>query len=55
VDFTPVELSAPVKAFSEAPVGSEFSIEIRAKGPAYLRWRDDSILKNIEVGKLTQS
>jgi hypothetical protein len=55
VEFSPAEISDAVKAFSEAPVGSEFSIEIRAKGPAYLRWRDESVLKHIEVGKLTQS
>jgi hypothetical protein len=49
VEFTPAGVSAAVKAFSEAPTGSEFSIEITAKGSAYLRWRDDSILKNIEL------
>jgi hypothetical protein len=55
MEFIPIETSVDVNAFSEAPIGSEFSIEITAKGPAFLRWRDDSILKNIEVGKLTQS
>ena len=44
-----------MKSFCETPIGSEVSIEITAKGPAHLRWRDDSILKNIEVGKLAQS
>ena len=44
-----------MKAFSEASIGSEFSIEITAKGPAFLRWKEDLILKNIEVGKLAQS
>jgi hypothetical protein len=54
MEFTPTEVSAAVKAFSETPIGSEFNIEIKAKGPAHLRWRDDSILKNMDVGKLTQ-
>jgi hypothetical protein len=55
VEFTPADIGAAVKTFSEAPVGSELNIVIAPKGPAHLRWRDDSILKNIEVGKLTQS
>lgn len=55
VEFTPADIGAAVKTFSEAPVGSELSIAIAPKGPAHLRWRDDSILKNIEVGKLTRS
>jgi hypothetical protein len=43
------------KAFSEATIGSEFKIEVIAKAPAHLRWRKDSDLKNIEVGKLAHS
>jgi hypothetical protein len=55
VEFNPAEVGVAVKAFSEASIGSEFSIEITAKGPAFLRWKEDLILKNIEVGKLAQS
>lgn len=54
VEFTPADVDAAVKAFSEAPIGSEFGIEITATGAAFLCWRDDSNLKNIEVGKLMQ-
>jgi hypothetical protein len=53
VEFTPTIPSADLKAFNEARTGSEFNIEITAKGPAFLRWRDDSALKNIEVGTLS--
>jgi hypothetical protein len=55
LEFTPARPSANLKEFVEAPMGSEFSIEVTAKGPASLRWREDSVLKNIEVGSLTQS
>ncbi len=54
VEFSPAKVDVAVKAFSETRSGSEFDIEIEARGPAYLCWRDDSILKNIEIGKLTQ-
>jgi hypothetical protein len=55
VEFTPADVSAAMRVFSEAPIGTELSVEITAKSPVRLRWRDDSILKDIEVGKLAQS
>lgn len=55
VEFASKETGAYLKEFNEAPLGSEFAIEITAKGPAFLRWRDDSVLKNIEVGTVSQS
>lgn len=53
IEFTLADASTAVRAFSEAPIGSELSIEITAKGPVRLCWRDDLVLKNIEIGKLT--
>jgi hypothetical protein len=55
VEFSPAKIDPAVKAFSEAQIGSEFEVEIQAKEPAHLRWREDSVLKDIEVGKLRQS
>jgi hypothetical protein len=55
VEFAPAEVDTAVTAWSKAPVRSEITIDVTAKGPVYLRWREDSILKNIEVGKLAQS
>lgn len=54
VEFAPADVDAAVRAFSETPTGSEFRIEITATSGVFLRWRDDSNLKNIEVGALTQ-
>jgi hypothetical protein len=54
VEFIPADVSTALKVFSEAPIGSEFNVEITAKAPAHLCWRDDSVLKNIKVGKLAQ-
>ncbi|MBT9331186.1 toll/interleukin-1 receptor domain-containing protein [Paracidobacterium acidisoli] len=54
VELVPKEPCACLKEFSESPIGTQFSIEITAKGPVFLRWRDDSILRNIEVGSLAQ-
>jgi len=53
VEFAPIKPGAYLKEFNEAPTGSEFNIEVTAKGPALLRWRVDSVLRNIEVGNLT--
>jgi hypothetical protein len=54
VDLSPSDASSALKTFSEASTGSELNIEIEAKGAVYLRWKEDSALRNIEVGKLKQ-
>jgi hypothetical protein len=55
VEFTPADGSAAARAFSEAAIGSELTIEITAEDPASLRWRDDSMLSGIEVGNMAGS
>jgi len=54
VEFAPTVPGAYLEEFGKAPTGAEFSIEITAKGPAFLSWRKDSALKNIEIGTLAQ-
>lgn len=54
VDFVPKTPGALLEEFRKAPLGSELGIEITAKGPARLLWREDSVLKNIEVGTLEE-
>lgn len=52
VEFIPAEVSAARRTFSETTIGSEFNIEMKAKGPAYLRWKEKPIPEKIEIGKL---
>jgi hypothetical protein len=41
MEFTAAGGQANVKAFSDAPLGSEFPIAVTAKGPTSLRWKDE--------------
>lgn len=49
VEFIPAEPNAYLADYTEAQTGTEFTIEIKAKGPGILRWKEDSPLKNLKI------
>jgi hypothetical protein len=40
MEFVPLETGVDAEEFVEAPIGSELVVEITAKGPAFLRWKN---------------